>query len=555
MERLFKHRVIFFFCIVILMLCSGAVRVYYLCVVEKEKLSSQADHAQSASVNIANERGNIIDRNGISFTNTDTMIKIVIQPSIFRKSKSYTQKNVDFLAKITGEDKMLLDSRFEKLNSAFTLYAQSKYEKTLAKVQIEGITVVHAKQRYSDTRIAEHLLGYLDSAGDKGVSGFEATLQMFLKGGGSSVLDYTRDAKNEAISGLGVQLAKKDGKCLSVTTTLDFYIQNIVEQVLDQKMKADPKFKGAVVVSDTSDGSIVAMSSRPNFSRENIPGELKNTAQPFLNRATSAYNLGSVFKIVDTATWLEYFSSEPPIGVCKGYIKVGSRIIKCNNINGHGYLDLQNAFRESCNPYFVQLGISMGYQKVLQMANNLGLGKTTGIQGVFESQGSLPQPSDFYNDGDVANLILGQGKITATPLQVIAIVNAVVNNGQLIRPWILQSVSDSQNVKVSDFPKTGIGKAFSEKTAKRLKTLMIDTVANGTGNPAELANGVGAGGKTGSAESGTGGKTHAWFAGFFPAENPRYSIVVVAENGGHGGKDAGPIFKQIAEKMIEQGLS
>jgi penicillin-binding protein 2 len=300
------------------------------------------------------------------------------------------------------------------------------------------------------------------------------------------------------------------------------------------------------------------MSSRPTFNRGKIADYLDDPNKPLVNRVTLPYSMGSVFKIIDTAAWLENRGTDlvnrgtdPPVDFCSGKIEIAGRTVLCSNTEGHKYINLDRAFTSSCNPFFVRMCINLGYDKVLKMASLLGLGKKTGIekQGIYESAGSLPSHSEIYNEGDVANLVLGQGKVSATPLQVVSIINSVVNDGIYKKPWILSEVLDSEGKVLSKFSKELDYRVFSEETAKRLRHLMIETVENGTGHLVNVEGG--AGGKTGGAESGSGKATHAWFAGFFPAKEPKYSAVVLVENGGHGGQIAGPIFAQVAKKAIK----
>lgn len=243
---------------------------------------------------------------------------------------------------------------------------------------------------------------------------------------------------------------------------------------------------------------------------------------------------------------------------CEGAVNVNGLIFKCHSYfeGGHGYIDMEKAFAVSCNSYFINLCQKTGYRNLIEMAQKFGLGQETGIgsQGIAEARGSLPPIDSYYSQADIANLSIGQGMLLATPLQVADIVATVANGGIRNRVNIVDSIIDSDGNVIKNLRVKEGRRIISKDTADTIKDLMeAATSSYGTGTDAVVGYYGGAGGKTGSAETGSPDVVHAWFAGYFPAKNPRYSIAVFAENGKYGGKVAAPVFAEIARNMIEKG--
>lgn len=315
------------------------------------------------------------------------------------------------------------------------------------------------------------------------------------------------------------------------------------------------KVTGAVVVEDVNTGDIAALASKPDYNQDFVEDYLDSPGNELFNRAIAAYNLGSVFKIIDTAALLENGMQVNNDFFCTGSVKAGNNTFKCSSLNGHGYVDLETAFALSCNSYFITMGSEIGYKKLVGMAELFGLGKYTGIrdQGIGESKGKLPSADSYYSPGDIANLSIGQGVLMATPLQAADIAATIANGGIKNRVNIVDSVVDRDGNKIRDMRIKEGHRIIQKETADRIKQLMEAVSDFGTGTAARLDLYGGAAGKTGSAETGNKDVVHAWFAGYFPRKAPRYSIAVLVENGQYGGKVAAPIFAEIAEAIMKKG--
>lgn len=178
-----------------------------------------------------------------------------------------------------------------------------------------------------------------------------------------------------------------------------------------------------------------------------------------------SYNVGSSFKLAVAAAALEEGIS-PAFSVnCVGGITVAGRIFYCHNRAGHQETDLRRAIEQSCNPYFVKLGQAAGGEQILGMAKALGFGRSTELApGLTAAAGTLPTESDLQNLHELANFSFGQGKLTATPVQIAAMVSAVANGGMAVTPkLVLGTTADGQTVDYQQQP--AAVRVFSEQTA------------------------------------------------------------------------------------------
>lgn len=270
-----------------------------------------------------------------------------------------------------------------------------------------------------------------------------------------------------------------------------------------------------------------------------------------MNRAAAAWNVGSIFKICVAAAALENGVEPPQDYCCEGFYRLGDHSYFCHQREGHGTVDLQKAMEGSCNPYFVELGQQTGAGALLRMAQRLGFGAgCTLAEGVTAAAGTLPTLSQT-DAGELANLSFGQGRLTATPVQVAAMLAAVANGGYAVQPTLYAGVTfDGKTVQQQ--PSNPPLQVMSEQTAETLRTLLVDVVEQGTGYRAANRY-CGSGGKTASAQTGryVNGEevVHAWFGGFFPAGQPKYVLVIFQEGGRAGGQVPAALFRTISESV------
>lgn len=410
-------------------------------------------------------------------------------------------------------------------------------------------TTFKCVDRYSENT-AVHIVGHLDGDGE-GVYGIERAYNDYLKEhSGSLLVRYKVDGLSRVLSSTLPQTVKENYDTSSgVVLTIDSDIQKAVEEIARENIKS-----GAVVVMEVGTGAIRASVSMPEFDRNNLAADLNNELYPFVNRAFSAHNVGSTFKLAVAALALE---NDYPTGYtyeCKGWIDVGGQTFTCLNHSLPKVMDMKTALETSCNTYFIFLSKVLSANRLLPYAKTLRFGESTVFsQGYSAAEGTLPTLDDLQNPAELANFAFGQGMFTATPVQIAAMIGAIANDGYLPYPYIVEGYSESGDgidEYISHPTQTAV---MSASTARRIQSYMVSVVENGSGENAYIE-GVGAGGKTASAQTGKMGDdgeeiVDAWFSGFFPKDNPKYVIVVLNEGMSSGGKYAAPIFREIAQKI------
>ncbi|MCX8130077.1 MAG: penicillin-binding transpeptidase domain-containing protein [Clostridia bacterium] len=547
-----NNRKMFLFLGICLIFFALLLRLFYIQVIDGSRLSKAASAQRITNSIIQIPRGRIIDKNGISFTNRKKKVLIIIKPLYLNGNEEDIKK----ICGILGEDFNTTRRLIEIKKEPIVIQADEEKKKKILDEKINGVSAINYLERYDEESLAKHILGYLNSIDKTGQSGLEKFYESALKFDCKNTVGVITDARNNLLEGLGYRIMADPykGKKLNLKLTLDYHIQKIVEEVMEKN-----SVKGAVVVEDVYTGDIVAIASKPDYDQNSVGEYLNSPGKELFNKATAAYNMGSIFKIIDTAKALETELYLNPHYFCPGFIRIGNKTFKCHKQGGHGWVDLKRAFALSCNTYFIDLGIRAGHSGIIDMAKKFGLGEITGVkeQGVSEATGRLPETDTSFTRGDTANISIGQGEVMVTPLQVVDLIATVANGGIKNRINIVDSVIDDDGNKVREVRNTRGTRIISKETSDAIKEMMIEVVLSGTGSKANMEDYGGAGGKTGSAETGQlldGEKViQAWFAGFFPKVNPKYSIAVFVENGRMGNEAAAPIFREIAVEIVKKG--
>lgn len=344
----------------------------------------------------------------------------------------------------------------------------------------------------------------------------------------------------------------------SIITTLSRDLQAQVEEIFGDRT-------GAVVVMDPRNGDLLAIASGPKFDPNALlrPNSPPPPPGAFLNRATQGlYPPGSIFKIVMMAAALTHGFTPRSVFQDPGYWDgLGPGYRKwCWLRTGHGLVDLPTALIVSCNVAFYHIGFALYQQDpdiVPQMARAFGLGAPTGVRGIPEEAGLVPdaawraqQGGRPWSAGDAVNMAIGQSDLLVTPLQIARMLAAVANGGVLYRPRLVARISRAPGQPEETFEPEAQGQLpISEEALSVIRQglLGVTTHPRGTatwvfrGMPFQVA------GKTGTAETIPGQKPHAWFACYAPADRPELVVVVVVEHGGQGSAVAAPLARQILE--------
>ena len=414
----------------------------------------------------------------------------------------------------------------------------------------ESYPVFYQTERYLPVPIAQHLIGYLDGEGN-GVSGIEAACDEYLAGGDTLRRIYSiTSAQGEFLDGAAPRVVESQGTGNGVMLTLDASIQRVCEGIAAEMLQ-----KGSIVVMETRTGRVLASVSMPAFDPDNAAASIDAEDSPFLNRSISAYSVGSVFKPLLAAAALETGADTSEIYHCTGSITVADHTYRCAYGKGHGDVDLASALEQSCNCYFIQLGLKLGGGVIEQYALRTGFGESTTIVGSLRTaSGNLPSAEDLENLGQLATVSFGQGDLLATPVQVTAFMNAIANGGVYVAPSFVQGYVNGYTKTVTQSLYAPVmRRAFSEETAEALRQMLAGVVENGLGQGAQPTTGKAAG-KTGTAQTGRtdadgNEKMDVWFSGFYPADAPRYTITVMMDDEVQGSEEACAVFARVASAL------
>lgn len=474
------------------------------------------------------------------------------------KMRPLTGGGTKYLAAVApcaeNEMRILTDSRF--------LADRETLEKKLAEgypflTEVSGeipdiplVTIFSVRERYGETHTASHLLGYTTADGH-GAAGIERAYDEVLTAASdTTTVTYAVDALRRPLAGEKPEIRLAQSPAAGVVLTIDSRLQEICEEVGGAHLK-----KGAVVLMEAATGKLRACASFPDYDPKKLAAAMQNEADaPLVNRTFSAYSLGSVFKTVTGSAALNEGIIPPDDFFCTGKVTVGDTDFHCFTRTGQGMLGLNDAMAKSCNPYFITLGLSCDPYRLHAAASDFSFGRSTIFApGMASAAGSLPSAEELSSKGECANFSFGQGSLAATPIQVAQMLSGIVNGGYVQEASLVEGLTeDGAFLSEENARKTPV-RAVSEAAAGRIKEALVYSVMETEEHKARPRV-ISAGGKTGTAQT---GQFHGdgseilqgWFAGFFPAEKPRYILVVLAEDAERGSSDAAPVFKEIVDRM------
>lgn len=520
-------------------------------------------------------RGRILDRNDKVIVDNELCYDVMVMPGE-SSHLDVTLMNISQILGIKSEDLAgILKSSFYSSSVAITVAQNISVKKAILleelRAGLDGIVIQPRPQRrYPYGRLACHILGYLNEIDHWRLSKMKdfgyRTKDIVGFGGVEERYDYVLrqqsggmslevDHRGRFVRTLGFRYPKS-GR--DIKLTLDIEIQKIVEGVLKDK-------KGAVVIMQPHSGEILALASTPGFDPavfvkrdDHFLSYLLNRADaPLLNRAIAGlYPAGSVFKLIVATAAQETGKINPTTTfTCNKTTHIGRQEFSC--WSAHREQNLFAAITHSCNIFFYKSGLLIGAQAIHDWAFKFGFGKTTSVDLPYEEAGLLPSPLwkkvyKFQNwfDGDTANLSIGQGELLVTPLQVCRMLAVFANGGTLVKPYIVKEI-DGRDISV--YQRKATKPTLQENTLVQIKRGLKNVVSEPTGTANVLSGlSVSVAGKTGTAQVGI-GQPHAWFAGFFPFQDPKFVLCVLLDHGGSG-YYATLVAKEIIEKMLQEKL-
>ncbi len=543
-------------------------------------------------------RGKIYDRNGLCLADNRPTYSIALFPEGIRRSGPWS-KTIDHAMDVVGEiseitglkstvDRDKIKTHLKRRLPLPLILWQDIAPVSMARFSEQGIAIrgidlyTQATRNYPYSPYTSHLIGYVGRANlDElkkardfsyylpemgGRAGLEKLFDDFLRGeAGGKIVQIDVSGYRHGDMELERREPKRGG---DIRLTLDMEVQLLAHKALSTH-------RGAVVVLDPNNGDVLAMLSGPGYDANLFVPYIRsedwkalsgNPGKPLFNRAVlGVYSPGSTFKpLVGLAA-----STVNPQAIYTVYdspatFRVGRRVI---NTRGHGKVDMRQALEHSANVYFFKTALENGWESIAEQALTVGLGRKTGIEVDFERSGLVPDAEwqrksghGGWTDGDTCNLAIGQGFLSATPLQMAMVTATIANGGYLYRPRLLQAYRETGTETYTPVPGRRIGKMnWSDDALNVVRGGMHDVIMNkrGTGRKAAVK-GLTFAGKTGTAEywvtidGKRKTKKHTWMIAFAPFNDPQYAVAFLIEDGNSGGSTVGPRMKILMQGLLEK---
>jgi len=526
-------------------------------------------------------RGYMFDRNGKLIVDVGPSYSITLAPFEFDKA------TFPMLSSLLKIDSLTLEERIARART-YSPFLPSRIRRdvdirTLALIEehlpvLRGISYeIESKRVYPTAVHASHLFGYRREISDAqlaqlseyyrqgdlvGIAGLEARYESLLRGkkgyefvsvnARGQIIGSFEDGKRD--------VTPREGSDLLLS--IDIGLQAFAESLMTHG-----NYGGAIVAMDPTNGGILALVSKPDFDPSVLSGvtpaelwsQLQNDpAKPLFNRASlTRYPPGSTFKMVLAAAALQEGVIDENYRIrCTGGFRFGDRVFK--DLHVHGSVNIVEAIQRSCNVFFYQLILKVGFDKWTEYGHRFGFGQATGTDTGEETTGLLPSAAYYdtrygkgkWTQGFLVSLAIGQGELGVSPLQMARYAAALANGGTLVQPHAVQFIRNKSTNKIEEVPHTSSAVGLSPHVMALIREGMQRVVhaPGGTGGLARIP-GVISGGKTGTAEN-PHGEDHAWYVGFAPFESPKIAVAVMLENSGFGGAKAAPVAGLLMEKYL-----
>jgi penicillin-binding protein 2 len=553
-------------------------------VIDSDKYGQMAERNRVRSIPVIAPRGRMLDRDGRVLVDNYPSFSVLL----LRDDEAALDKNLPVIADGLG---LSLDEIKEQLESTDKL---PKFQPIVIKpeatpadvafieshradIPILEMLMVH-RRRYLASGFMAHASGYVGEVSEQQIEASNGKLRPGDIAGKSGLerqyndlLVGTDGMRRVIVNSVGKEMGHLDqqeaipGK--QIQLTIDYDLQQVAEADLAGK-------KGAVVALDPRTGEVLAFASHPapdpndfavRISKEEWQRLNEDPDHPLMNRVTQAQLApGSVFKIIMATAMLEsHTPQENFTAFCPGYANFYGRMFKCHiyGKGGHGVVNLHSAIIHSCDVFFYNIGMRMGIETIAKYAKMVGLGSKTGIDLPSEEPGLVPSEEwvqrvfhHKWYPGSTISVAIGQGAVTATPLQLAYAIGGIASGGEFKQPHLLKDAKNVGEMHVD----------LAEDTVEQVTQGMYGVVNEGGTAGMFKMQGIEFCGKTGSAQvmsnterekigkAASKGKDNAWFVGFAPRRSPEIVVSVLVEGGEHGNLAAAPIARDIVKAYYDK---
>ena len=582
-----------FLVIFVLILLSRAA---WLQIYKGEYYYSMAEGNRIRFERLEAKRGIIYDRTGKPIVRNVANFLLYFVPSDLPDDEGELNVILGRIAEILGNDPAEMKEKISKISrKSLAAYRplfiidNIEYEKAM-QLYLEssgwrGVVLSNKTRREYDMHGSlslSHVLGYTGKISEKefekfgneylpidylGKIGIESFWESELKGvHGKKQIEVDALGKEKKIIS---QTKEDDGH--NLVLTIDIEAQKKLEEIMIGTLTEMKLTKGVAVVMDPNNGEVIASVSLPAYdnndfakgiSSKNYGDLVNNPDNPLFNRVVSGeYPSGSTIKPVMAAAALEEgVITEKTSFLSSGGLRIGQWFFPDWKAGGHGTTNVKKALAESVNTFFYIIGggfqdfIGLGIERIVKYEKMFGLGAQTGVDLPGEASGFLPSKewkervkNESWYIGDTYHASIGQGDVTATPLQIAVFTSFFANGGKIYRPHFVKEILDSKDNLVKEIKEDPIKEGFiSDYNVKVVREGMRQTVTAGSARslsllPLEVA------GKTGTAQWSSKKDPHAWFIGFAPYNDPQISFTILVEEGKEGSSVAVPIAREFLE--------
>lgn len=566
-------------------------RLWYLQVLRGEEMRLLAENNRVRLHRVQATRGTVVDRYGRVVIDSRPSFDAVFVPEDAKDPSSTIENLASLLGLNSAELNQLVKRRGARPFQEVLVKRDLTFEEVAAiethQWDLPGVSLqITPRRSYPHGPLLAHLTGYVGEVGPEelerdpsyrmgdmvGKSGLERGWETYLRGidGGQQVEVDSLGRRLRVLS----EVAEVPGHTVRLTIDLD--LQQAAHRALGER-------DGSVVAVDPRNGEILAMVSHPSFDPNAFARGIRlqewqaltsDRSRPLMNRAVQGlYPPGSTFKFIVAAAALEEGVINPFTRVfCPGGMSFGNHYFRCWRKGGHGSVDVHEALVQSCDTFFYQVAQRLGVDVIAAYARKFGLGLPTGVALEHERSGTIPDTAwklrrfrQPWYAGETLSVAIGQGYVTATPLQMANAI-AMMATGHRFRPhFVLQVESPEGDVVAREEPEELARLELRATTLKQIRDALRDVVATerGTGKKARLR-GIAVAGKTGTSQVVKLGKDrpkagrlprhhrdHAWFVAYAPADDPEIAVAAIVEHAdGGGGQVAAPLVREVLEEYF-----
>lgn len=585
-------------------------RLWYLQVLTGNEYKVLAEENRIRTISIDPPRGIIYDRNKKVLVKNRPSLAVTLSPDTAKKNKDIVKKVAEILKMTPKEVRKKLREKREgpleprviqtDVDESIVSYIK-EHQSKLPGVEVKVISV----REYPSKDLAAHALGYVGEISEDELEKPEYNDYVLGDAIGKSGAECEYESALRGVKGEQQVEVNAAGRKLRVIKTRDFRPGNNLVLTIDKKLQkateealegaaryargkgySDAK-AGAAIVIEPDSGKILAMASYPTFDPRVFIGGIKtkqwqelndkDSNYPLINRTMmSSYAPGSTFKpFTALAGMKEGIISPKTAYACGGkWLAYGKKWVKyCWKRSGHGRVNLNRALVESCDIYFYEVGnafykiFKKDKRELLQdWMGKFGFGSKTGaFEMIPEESGRVPDAAwkkkwnknhpeyQLWLPGDTVNIGFGQGDLLVTPLQLAIAYGAIANGGTLYQPRLIEKTLTPDGEIARRFKNQRVRKLdFSPEQLKSVQTGLKGVTSSGGGTAAPAFSGfpVPVAGKTGTAQV-RGKDDYAWFVCYAPSNDPQYVVVVMVEQGGHGGSVAAPAARKILSEAFK----